>query len=138
MKQMKVVLNFPANIVEDPITYRLIVDYGVQVNILRASIDPGKQGMMVVELNGEESQVSQGLNYLEGVGVQVESLAEEIRHLEDRCASCTACVPHCPTQALAVDRESWYVSFEPEKCILCLSCLEACIYGAISVKERLY
>ncbi len=138
MKQMKVVLNFPENVVEDPVTYHLIVDYGVQVNILRASIDPGKQGMMVVELRGDENQISQGLNYLERVGVQVEPLAEEIRHLEDRCASCTACLPHCPTQALEVDRESWYVSFEPEKCILCLSCLEVCIYSAISVKERLH
>ena len=138
MKQMKVVLNFPGNVVEDPITYHLIVDYGVQVNILRASIDPGKQGVMVVELCGDENQISQGLNYLERVGVKVESLAEEIRHLKDQCASCTACLPHCPTQALEVDRESWYVSFEPTKCILCLSCLEVCIYRAISVKERLY
>jgi ferredoxin len=138
MKQMKVVLNFPENVVEDPVTYHLIVDYGVQVNILRASIDPGKQGIMVVELRGDENQISQGLNYLERVGVQVEPLAEEIRHLEDQCASCTACLPHCPTQALEVDRESWYVSFEPEKCILCLSCLEVCIYRAISVKERQY
>ena len=138
MKQMKVVLNFPENVVEDPVTYHLIVDHGVQVNILRASIDPGKQGIMVVELRGDENQISQGLNYLERVGVQVEPLAEEIRHLEDQCASCTACLPHCPTQALEVDRESWYVSFEPEKCILCLSCLEVCIYRAISVKERLY
>jgi len=138
MKQMKVVFNFPENVVEDPVTYHLIVDYGVQVNILRASIDPGKQGIMVVELRGDENQISQGLNYLERVGVQVEPLAEEIRHLEDQCASCTACLPHCPTQALEVDRESWYVSFDPEKCILCLSCLEVCIYRAISVKERLY
>lgn len=137
MKQMKVVLNFPENIVEEPITYHLIVDYGVQVNILRASIDPGKQGMMVVKLSGKESQVSHGLNYLEEVGVQVESLAQEIRHLEDRCASCTACIPHCPTHALEVDRQSWHVFFEPEKCVLCLSCLETCIYKAISVKERL-
>ena len=138
MKQMKVVLNFPEHIVEEPITYHLIVDYGVQVNILRASIDPGKQGMMVVEITGEENQVSLGLNYLEEVGVQVDSLAEEIQHIEDRCVSCTSCVPHCPTQALAVDRQSWYVSFDSQKCILCLSCLETCIYSAISVKERIY
>jgi len=137
MKQIKVVLNFPENIVEDPITYHLIADYGVQVNILRASIDPGKQGMMVVELRGEKNQVSRGLDYLEGVGVQVEPLAKEIRHIEDRCASCTACVPHCPTQALEVDRQSWHVFFNPEKCVLCLSCLETCIYKAMSVKERL-
>ncbi|MBW2237977.1 MAG: 4Fe-4S binding protein [Deltaproteobacteria bacterium] len=138
MKRMKVVLNFPEDIVEDPITYHLITDFGVQVNILRASIDPGKQGIMVVELSGEENNVSHGLNYLEQIGVQVESLAQEIRHLEDQCASCTACLPHCPTQALEVDRQSWYVLFDPEKCILCLSCVEACIYRAISVKERLY
>ena len=137
MKRMKVVLNFSEDIVEDPITYHLIADYGIQVNILRASIDPGKQGMMVVELSGEKNRLSRGLNYLERVGVQVESLAQKIRHLEDRCTSCSSCVPHCPTRALEVDRQSWNVSFEPEKCIICLSCLEACIYKAISVEEQL-
>ena len=136
MKQMKLVLIFPETIVEEPITYHLISDYGIRVNILRASIDPGKQGRMVVELSGEEIPLSQGLNYLERIGVQVTPLAEEIRHLEDRCASCTSCVPHCPTQALDVDRESWKVSFDPEKCIVCLSCLETCIYQAMSVEER--
>lgn len=137
MKQKKVVLNFPEDIVEEPITYHLITDYGIQVNILRASIDPGKMGMMVVELGGEENRISRGLDYLERVGVRVEPLAQEIRHLEDRCTSCTSCVPHCPTEALEVDRQSWHVSFEPEKCIICLSCIEVCIYRAMSVTERL-
>ena len=136
MKQMKLVLIFPETIVEEPITYHLISDYGIRVNILRASIDPGKQGRMVVELSGEEIPLSQGLKYLERIGVQVTPLSQEIRHLEDRCASCTSCVPHCPTQALDVDRESWKVSFDPEKCIVCLSCLETCIYQAMSVEER--
>ena len=133
---MKLVLIFPETIVEEPITYDLISDYGIRVNILRASIDPGKQGRMVVELSGEEIPLSQGLNYLERVGVQVTPLAQEIRHLEDRCASCTSCVPHCPTQALDVDRKSWNVSFDPEKCIVCLSCLETCIYHAMLVEEQ--
>ena len=137
MKQMKLVLIFPETIAEEPITYHLISDYGIRVNILRASIDPGKQGRMVVELSGGEIPLSQGLNYLERVGVQVTPLAQEIRHLEDRCASCTSCVPHCPTQALDVDRESWNVSFDPEKCIVCFSCLEVCIYQAMSVEEQL-
>ena len=46
MKQMKLVFIFPENIVEEPVTYHLIADYGVRVNILRASINPGKQGRM--------------------------------------------------------------------------------------------
>jgi len=136
MKQMKLVFIFPENIVEEPVTYNLISEYGVRVNILRASIDPGKQGQMVVELSGEEIQISQGLNYLENVGVRVTPLGQNIQRLEDRCTSCTSCIPHCPTQALDVDRESWNVTFDPEKCIVCFSCLETCIYNAMSVEEQ--
>ena len=51
MKHTKLAFIFPENTVEEPITYNLITDYGVRVNILRASIDPGKQGRMVVELS---------------------------------------------------------------------------------------
>ena len=132
---MKKVFNFSENIVEEPIIYHLIADYGVRVNILRASIDPGKHGRMFVELAGEESQLSRGLNYLERIGVKVEPLAQEIQHLTERCSSCTSCVPHCPTQALDVDRNSWEVSFDPEKCIACLSCLDVCIYKAMALTE---
>lgn len=135
MKKMRVVLTFPEDTVEEPITYNLITEYGVHINILRASINPGKQGKMIVELGGEESQLSGGLKYLEEHGVQMEPLAQEIQHLTDRCASCTSCVPHCPTQALDVDRQTWTVSFDAEKCIVCLSCIEVCIYKAMTVKE---
>ena len=44
MKKVKVVLRFPEKTVETPVTYHLIVEYGIRVNILRASIDPGKKG----------------------------------------------------------------------------------------------
>ncbi|MEJ2658052.1 MAG: NIL domain-containing protein [Desulfobacterales bacterium] len=136
MIKTKLAFIFPEKTVEEPITYHLITDYGVRVNILRASIDPGKQGRMVVELSGEEVQISQALNYLESIGVLVSPLAQKIRHLEDRCTGCTACVPHCPTQALDVDRDLWKVSFDPEKCIVCFSCLETCIYHAMAVEEQ--
>jgi len=133
MKELRVVLRFNEDVVEQPITYHLIADYGVQVNILRASIDPGKQGMMMVALRAKEAQVDKGLAYLNDMGVQVDPLATEIQHLDDRCTSCTACVPHCPTDALAVDRETWMVSFDPDKCIVCLSCLDTCIYRAMAI-----
>jgi ferredoxin len=135
MKRMKLVLNFSEDLVEKPFTYHLIADYGVRVNILRASINTGKHGRMFVELSGEDNQISRGINYLEREGVKVESLGKEIRHLTDRCTSCTSCIPHCPTQALNVDRQTWEVSFDPEKCIVCLSCVEVCIYRAMTVTD---
>ena len=133
MTKKKVVLSFPPSKVEEPVTYRLITDFGLMVNILRASIDPHKQGRMVVELSGEESQLSLAFNYLEEAGVRVEPLTREIQHVKERCTSCTACVPICPTGALDVNRETWEVSYLPDKCVVCLSCVEACIYSAVEI-----
>ena len=133
MKKTRVVLLFPPSNVEEPITYRLIKDYDLVVNILRASIDPGKQGRMVVELSGEESQLSLAFNFLDKLGVNIEPLSQEIQHLEERCTGCTACVPICPTGALDVNRESWKVSYDPEKCVVCFSCVDVCIYKAVEV-----
>ena len=133
MKRMKVVLVFPPSQVEEPVTYHLVKDYGLVVNILRATIDQGKGGRMVVELSGDDYQVSLGLNYLETTGVGVEPLSDEIRHLQEKCTSCTACVPICPTGALNVDRITWMVSYDPQKCVACLSCVDVCPYRAVEV-----
>ena len=133
MKKTRSVLLFPPNTVEEPITYHLIKDYNLKVNILRASIDPGKQGRMVVELSGKKEQLSLGFDYLKQQGVKVEPFAREIQRIEDRCVSCTACTPICPTGALRVDKESRLVSYEPDACIVCCSCVDVCIYNAIEI-----
>ena len=134
MKKIRVVLSFPPSRVEDPVIYHLIKDHGLMVNILRATIDPGKQGRMVVEMSGEEKEVSTGLSYLESMEVRVEPLGQEITHLQERCTNCTACVPLCPTGALNVNRENWLVSYDSSKCVVCLSCIEACPYKAMEIR----
>ena len=136
MNRKKVVLSFPPESVEDPIIYHLIRDHGLKVNILRASIDPGKQGRMVVELTGDGKQLSTGANYLENNGVSIEPLTEEIRHMEDLCVSCTACVPVCPTGALDVNRDTWVVSHDTDRCVVCLSCVDVCPYRAVTSYAR--
>jgi Fe-S-cluster-containing dehydrogenase component len=134
MKKIRVVLSFPPSRVEDPVIYHLIKDHGLLVNILRATIDPGKQGRMVVEMSGEEEEVSAGLNYLEGMSVTIDPLGQEIIHLQERCTNCTACVPLCPTGALDVNRENWFVSYDSSKCVVCQSCIEACPYKAMEIR----
>ena len=133
MAKKRVVLSFPPSTVEEPITYHLIKDYGLMVNILRATIDPGKQGRMVVELSGTEITLAQGFNYLEQMQVKVEPLTREVKYDDQRCMSCTACVPVCPTGALDVDRDSWQVAYDADQCVVCLSCVAACPYRAVDI-----
>jgi Fe-S-cluster-containing dehydrogenase component len=133
MPKKKVVLNFPPQLIDQPITYRLIQKYGLVVNILQARIAPNEWGRMVVELNGNGGNLEAGLNYLAELGVQVEPLAEEIMWLEENCVHCTACVAPCPTHALDVERDTMTVSFDREICIACELCLATCPYQAIEI-----
>ena len=52
MKQ-KIVLHFPSMVTEQPFTYYLIKEYNLMVNILKANINPRKEGRMVVEVSGD-------------------------------------------------------------------------------------
>jgi len=133
MPKKKVVLNFPPQLIDQPVTYRLIKEHGLEVNILRARIAPNEWGRMVVELKGNGGSLEAGLNFLAELGVGVEPLAEEVRWLEEDCVSCTACVSACPTQALEVDPAAMTVSFDRERCIACELCLGTCPYGAIEI-----
>jgi Pyruvate/2-oxoacid:ferredoxin oxidoreductase delta subunit len=133
MPKKKVVLNFAPHIIGQPITYRLTGDYGLVVNILRARITPNEWGRMVLELSGNGEQLEEGLNFLERMGVGVESLAHGVKWLEERCIHCTACVAPCRTHALAVDRTDMTMSFDQEHCIACDLCLSACPYQALEM-----
>jgi len=137
MKKIKAVLRFSPELVEEPVIYALITGYGLRVNILRAAIDTGKQGRMVVDLEGDSQNLDQGLAYLDRLGVEVQSLSTQIGRAEEACTSCTACIPHCPTGALNVDRQAtWKVGFDADRCIVCLSCVEVCISKAMTVGEN--
>lgn len=133
MSKKKVVLNFPPHLIDQPITYRLIAEKGVRVNILRARITPKEWGNMVVELNGDKAKLEAGLAFLKDLGVEAEFLAEEVKWLEERCTHCTACLAPCPTHALYVDRAGMTVGFDAEKCIACELCLNVCPYGAVEI-----
>ena len=133
MSDEKVVLNFPPQVIDQPIIYRLIKEHGLVVNILRARISPNEWGRMVVEIGGNEEQLAAATKFLEGLGVRLESLAGEMRWLEDRCIMCTACTSLCPSHALDIDRVGMTVSFDQEKCIACELCLNTCPYHAIEI-----
>ncbi len=133
MAKKRVVLTFPHKLVDQPITYHLIKDYDLMVNILRARVTPKEEGRLVVELSGDRDSLKKGTNYLTDLGVQVEPLAQDVKWHPDRCTHCTACIPVCPSGAFSVDRKGMVVSFDKDKCIICELCLPACPYKAIEI-----
>lgn len=133
MEKKRVVLTFPPHLIEQPITYNLINDYHVMVNILKARVVPKEEGRLVIEMGGEGEALKRGEEYLTGLGITVEPLAREMRYFEDRCVHCTACVPICPTGAWDLDRETMLVSFKEEKCIVCELCPPVCPYRALEI-----
>ncbi|MHC5058395.1 MAG: NIL domain-containing protein [Planctomycetota bacterium] len=133
MANGKYVFKFPARLVEHPMASELVRDHNVIVNILRARVEPDEEGMLVVELTGEEKDIDAGLKYVKGLGVEVESLSKDITWHEDLCTECTACRSVCPTGALSTGEEDMAVSFDQSKCIACELCIPACPYGAVEI-----
>ncbi|KPJ69078.1 (Fe-S)-binding protein [candidate division WOR-1 bacterium DG_54_3] len=134
MASRKIVLTFPKEKIDKPIVYKLIKEYNLVFNIMKASITPDQEGHMVLELSGESSEIERGIKYLKDQGVRIQPLSKEIKVNWDKCTQCGACVSICPTEALYIkDRKTMEVAFDPEKCIACELCIRPCPPRAIEV-----
>jgi len=127
------VLRFPKEIVDKPIITNLVRNYNLTFNILKAQIYPRKEGMVVLELRGNNKDYERGFQYLQDIGVHVESIAQGIRRDDDLCYQCGACTAVCPTGALHIKRPEMEVLFESERCSACELCVRACPSRAMIV-----
>lgn len=133
MTNRKVVLTFPRKLVDKPITYHLIKDYDLVINIMKARVTPNEEGLLVIELTGKKKNLQEGIKYLKDLGVEVQSLAQDIKWDKKKCIHCTLCVAICPTKAFSVDRKKMEISFDKSKCIACELCVKVCPYHAIEI-----
>jgi len=122
----RIVLRFPRRLVDRPIVYRLIKDFALEFNILKASVTPDEEGLMVLELRGERDDYDKGIRYLTKAGVKIQSLSQDVTRNEDRCTHCGACITICPAGAFKLDTSTRKTSFDNEKCIACGLCIKAC------------
>ena len=129
----KIVLHFTQKTVDKPIVSGLIRGFALDFNILKASISPGEEGLMVMELSGEQKEYDKGIRYLKEAGVEIQSLSQDITRNEERCTHCGACVTVCPTGAFRLDAKTRLVIFDNEKCIACGLCIPACPPRAMEV-----
>ncbi len=129
----RIVLHFPRQLVNRPIVSRLVKDFDLDFNILKASITPEEEGLLVLELIGEQKDYNQGIKYLTDSGVIIQALSQDIVRNEERCTQCGACVTICPTGAFELNLATREVTFRNEKCIACGICLTACPPRAMEV-----
>jgi ferredoxin len=134
MTKKRLVLSFPSTLVDQPIVYHLVKDYDLMVNILRGVVTPNQPGRLVVEILGKKKSLDDGIKYLEGLGVEIQSLAQDIKWQEDKCTACTSCIPICPTKALNVDRTTMIVTHDKDRCIACELCITVCPFKALEIQ----
>ena len=122
----RIVLHFPKRMVDRPIIYRLIKDYNLEFNILKASVTPEEEGLMVLELKGKQEDYDKGIKYLTKTGVRIQSLSQDVIRNDERCTHCGACITICPTGAFELEPLTRRVNFYNEKCLACGLCIKAC------------
>ena len=122
----RIVLHFPHRLLDKPIVSRLVKDFGLDFNILKASVTPGEEGLMVMELTGERRNYDKGVKYLTEAGVKIQALSQDVVRNEARCTHCGACITMCPTGAFSLEPGTRAVIFDNTKCVVCELCVKAC------------
>ena len=122
----RIVLRFPPRLVERPIVSHLVRDYNLDFNILKASVTPDEEGLLVLELSGKQEDYDKGVRYLAKTGVRIQSLSQDVIRNEERCTHCGACVTICPSGAFELELPTRRVTFYNERCLACGLCIKAC------------
>ena len=122
----RIVLRFPRRLVNRPIVSRLVKDYDLDFNILKASVTQEEEGLLVLEITGKQDNYDKGIEYLTKNGVQIQSLSQDVTRNEERCTHCGSCVTVCPTGAFELETSTRKVLFKDKKCIACGLCIKTC------------
>lgn len=125
MSKVKILLMFPKKYTAEPVTYILVKNHDLKVNILKAQIDYNIEGKLLMELEGSEKNIKSGITYLKSLDIKVKKDATSTLIDFDKCVGCGACVAACETGALVLDSSNKLI-FDGGKCLECMLCIKAC------------
>ncbi|HUQ00817.1 MAG TPA: NIL domain-containing protein [Aeromicrobium sp.] len=77
MPHTRVKLTFPEHLIKEPVIGRMVRQFDVLPNIRRAAVED-TVGWIVCELDGEPDAVSQAIEWIRGVGVEVDLLGDVV------------------------------------------------------------
>jgi len=77
MAKRQVMFTFPQELIREPIIYTLSHQFKVVTNIRRADVSEDR-GWVVLELEGEEKEIEQGIAWVTAKGVRVDPVIGDI------------------------------------------------------------
>lgn len=130
----RVVIHYPKHLIDAPLVSKMVRQYNLEFNLLRANITPQSEGLMVLGLEGAEGDIQSALAWARGQGLRVQPLEKDVTRNDERCTQCGACVTICPSHALSKDPQTQEVRFASDECIACELCVPVCPPRAMEVK----
>ena len=88
MASQKIVLHFPETVMDEPVVCRLVKHYELDFNIIKAQIQPKREGLMVLELSGDAKKLKAGLKWARDLGIRIQPLEQDV--VRDRSCAPTA------------------------------------------------
>ncbi|MDD3845501.1 MAG: NIL domain-containing protein [Syntrophorhabdaceae bacterium] len=130
----RIILRFKKDTIDKPIVYRLVKDFNLIFNILRANIYPKAESIMVMEVEGTEANFKKAVKYLKDLAIDTEPMEHDINRDESRCVHCGLCTSVCAPEALYIrDRKVMKVEFDYTRCVACELCVKVCPVKAMNV-----
>lgn len=77
MPKIRLRLTFPEQLIRDPIIWRLSKQYDIITNIRRANVEEA-MGWVVLEVEGAEEALEQGISWMSEIGVEVDRLDGDV------------------------------------------------------------
>ena len=77
MGTQRVKFTFMAQLVKEPIIYRLGQEFNLVTNIRRADVRED-MGWVVLELDGDDTEIQRGLDWVAAIGVRVDPVSGDV------------------------------------------------------------
>ena len=77
MAKKRVKFTFPQQLITEPVIYELGIKFKIVTNIRRADVRED-MGWVVLELEGEEEEISNGIDWVVSTGVRVDPVGGDV------------------------------------------------------------
>ena len=77
MSTKRVRFTFPSELIKEPVIYKLGMDFEIVTNIRRADVRDS-MGWVVLELEGDDEIIKNGLDWVASTGVRVDPIGGDI------------------------------------------------------------